>query len=68
MVRNEGRVEVWKLVGYKMHHYAVLEDSASMQRQSIMESQLTLIEWPQLDNKVTLRCCSHAATCGRTLG
>ena len=44
-----------------MHGSADVEDSVSMQRQSILESlQVMLIVWPQMDNKVTSQLCTHA--------
>ena len=49
-----------------MHRDADVEDSVSMQRQSMMESlQVVLIVWPLMENKVTLQRCTHAE---RTLG
>lgn len=49
-----------------MHRDADVEDSVSMQRQSMMESlQVMLIVWPLMDGKVTLQRRTHAE---RTLG
>ena len=56
-------IEVWKCLDYRLHCDADVEDSASMQRQSIIKSLQ-----PQLNNKVTLWCCSHALNCWQTLG
>lgn len=58
--RFSSRVEVWKFLNSKMHCDTDVEDLASMQRQSIINSlQLRLIVRPHLDNKVILRRCSQ---------